>query len=149
MEHKHFEKFINSADSRPKKVIRIIGMVFVGLIFAICFAIVFGFVVKWLWNWLLPDIFGLKEITYWQAFGIVILAKLLFGAFGSHHSDKWHEPPRPTCDWHHGPFRSFDCKPWDNKSDLRKDYKRFWEEEGKGAFEDYMNRDDKESGEEN
>lgn len=36
-------------------------------------------VVQCLWNWLLPDIFGLKEITYWQAFGLFVLAKLLFG----------------------------------------------------------------------
>ncbi len=35
--------------------------------------------VQCLWNWLLPDIFGLKEISYWQAFGLFILAKLLFG----------------------------------------------------------------------
>lgn len=36
-------------------------------------------VVQYLWNWLMPDIFGLREITYWQAFGLFLLAKLFFG----------------------------------------------------------------------
>jgi hypothetical protein len=34
-----------------------------------------------LWNSLLPDIFGLKTITYLQAAGLLILAKILFGGF--------------------------------------------------------------------
>ena len=35
---------------------------------------------QWLWNITLPDVFGLKQITYWQAFRLLILASLLFGA---------------------------------------------------------------------
>ncbi len=31
-----------------------------------------------LWNWLMPEIFGLKEITFWQAWGINFLAGILF-----------------------------------------------------------------------
>ena len=57
-----------------------------------------GFVVMSLWNWLLPGLFGFKVITFWQAIGIFILAKLLFGGFrschhASHKRDKmkyWH-----------------------------------------------------------
>ncbi len=37
--------------------------------------------VQWLWNMLLPEILGVKSITYWQAFGILILSKILFGGF--------------------------------------------------------------------
>ncbi len=40
-----------------------------------------GFVVMSLWNWLLPALFGFKIIGYWQAVGLIILAKLLFGGF--------------------------------------------------------------------
>lgn len=36
-----------------------------------------------LWNWLMPDIFGLKEISYWQSVGLVILCNLLVGS--THH----------------------------------------------------------------
>lgn len=35
-----------------------------------------------LWNALLPAIFGIVTITYWQALGLVILGRLLFGGFG-------------------------------------------------------------------
>lgn len=38
-------------------------------------------IVMLLWNCLLPEIFGLKAITYWQAMGILILSKILFGGF--------------------------------------------------------------------
>ncbi len=35
--------------------------------------------VQHLWNWLMPEIFGLHMITYWQAFGLLGLSWLLFG----------------------------------------------------------------------
>jgi len=38
-----------------------------------------GFIVMELWNHLLPDILHVGAITYWQAVGIFILCKLLFG----------------------------------------------------------------------
>jgi Ca2+/H+ antiporter, TMEM165/GDT1 family len=40
-----------------------------------------GFVVMRLWNWLTPALFGWHVITFWQALGILILAKILFGGF--------------------------------------------------------------------
>ena len=33
----------------------------------------------YIWNWLMPVIFDLPEISYWQAFGIIILAWLILG----------------------------------------------------------------------
>jgi hypothetical protein len=33
----------------------------------------------WIWNLVVPDVFGLKQITLWQALGILILASILFG----------------------------------------------------------------------
>ena len=50
-----------------------IGILVVALFFAL------GFVVMALWNWLMPPIFGLHTITYWQAYGLLILSKILFG----------------------------------------------------------------------
>lgn len=45
---------------------------------------IFGFsaIVMWLWNALLPDILGVNPVTYWQAMGILVLSKILFGNFG-------------------------------------------------------------------
>jgi hypothetical protein len=43
-----------------------------------------GFVVKGLWNALMPQIFGLHMLTFWQALGLLLLTKLLFGGFHRH-----------------------------------------------------------------
>lgn len=40
---------------------------------------VFGLAVMLLWNWLMPALFGVVTITYWQSLGLFILCKLLFG----------------------------------------------------------------------
>ena len=47
-------------------------------------AVLIGFVVfvlifRWIWNRTVPAVFGLKEITFWQAVGILILASILTG----------------------------------------------------------------------
>jgi hypothetical protein len=44
-------------------------------------ATIFSFVVMWLWNWLMPAIFGLHVISFWQALGLLVLGKILFGGF--------------------------------------------------------------------
>ena len=38
----------------------------------------FGWIVMLLWNWLMPLIFGLKTLTYWQAWGLLLLCSILF-----------------------------------------------------------------------
>ncbi|MDR3235851.1 MAG: hypothetical protein LBT48_03890 [Prevotellaceae bacterium] len=43
---------------------------------------VFSAAVMWLWNVLIPDIFGLTPISFWQALGLLILARLFFSGFG-------------------------------------------------------------------
>jgi len=54
------------------------------MLFGVVAFVVFGFVVMALWNWLMPALFGLRLITFWQAVGLVILSKILFGSFHSH-----------------------------------------------------------------
>jgi Ca2+/H+ antiporter, TMEM165/GDT1 family len=46
------------------------------------FVFVGGEVVRLLWNWLLPPLFGLREITFWQALGLLALSRILVGGFG-------------------------------------------------------------------
>jgi hypothetical protein len=31
-----------------------------------------------LWNWLMPELFGLSKVTFWQAIGLNILCTILF-----------------------------------------------------------------------
>ncbi|MGK0365653.1 MAG: hypothetical protein ACI85O_002719 [Saprospiraceae bacterium] len=62
------------------------------LIMATVFVFVLGSLVMFLWNTLLPDIIGVKEITFWQAVGLFVLSRILFGGFrmgGSRHKGKW------------------------------------------------------------
>ena len=52
-------------------VLAIIMMVFWSLVLAWPFQL--------LWNWLVPAIFGLGNITFFQAFGLKLLLALVFG----------------------------------------------------------------------
>jgi hypothetical protein len=40
--------------------------------------VLLGYPVMLLWNWLMPELFGLSEITFWQAIGLNILCTILF-----------------------------------------------------------------------
>jgi hypothetical protein len=48
----------------------------------VLFAFIGGEVVRLLWNWLLPSLFGWRQITFWQALGLLALCRILFGGFG-------------------------------------------------------------------
>ncbi|MDR2810029.1 MAG: hypothetical protein LBB84_05660 [Tannerellaceae bacterium] len=51
----------------------------------VALAVVFGLAVMLLWNALIPNIFGLTAINFWQALGILALSRILFGGFGMVH----------------------------------------------------------------
>jgi len=40
--------------------------------------VILGYPLMLLWNWLMPVIFGLPEITFWQAIGLNLLSTILF-----------------------------------------------------------------------
>jgi hypothetical protein len=43
-----------------------------------------GYFVQQLWNWLLPPLFAMRQITFWQALGLLVLCRILFGGLGGH-----------------------------------------------------------------
>ena len=49
---------------------------------AIAFVAIGGLIVRLLWNALLPVIFGVPAISFWQALGLLALSRILFGGFG-------------------------------------------------------------------
>ena len=49
--------------------------------FVVLAVLALSFVVMSLWNWLIPSLFGLRAITFWQAMGLLILSKVLLGGF--------------------------------------------------------------------
>ena len=58
-------------------IAKVIGII----ILAIIGVFVFGSIVMLLWNALMPVIFHLPLISFWQALGLLILTKILFGGF--------------------------------------------------------------------
>ncbi len=66
------------------------GLLFIVLFFAAI--LLFGAVVMGLWNAILPPVLGVTTITFWQALGILILSKILFGGFGRRGG--WHRGGR-------------------------------------------------------
>lgn len=61
-----------------------IGGIVVAFVVLLGMAFLVGFPVCWLWNWLMPHIFGLPKIGFWEAWGLLLLSGLLFsGKSGS------------------------------------------------------------------
>ena len=69
-----------------------VGMIIGGVVLAAALALLFGLLVMVLWNWIMPEVFGLSPLTYWQSWGIVLLAHILFKAGG--HRDQNHHRSR-------------------------------------------------------
>ncbi|OPL17778.1 MAG: hypothetical protein AVO35_08960 [Candidatus Aegiribacteria sp. MLS_C] len=114
--------------SGPAKAAKIVVMVIIGLVGLAILALVFGVFVKLLWNALMPAIFGLPEISFWQGVGIVVLAHIIFGGDHGHRYEK----------------RSSKRRLSEEKSllsEMESDYRQFWREEGREAFGRWMKRE--------
>ena len=46
------------------------------------FIFIGGELVMHLWNWLTPALFGWRQVTFWQAVGILALCRILVGGHG-------------------------------------------------------------------
>ena len=67
--------------SRRWKMVLIAPLAIVAMV---AFIAIGGEIVMKLWNWLLPPLFGWRLITFWQALGILVLCRVLFGGLGRH-----------------------------------------------------------------
>jgi len=111
-------------DSKPERsrlYLVTVHIVF-GLLLAATLALVFGYVVMLLWNSLIPDIFALPTITYWQSVELLLLARILVGGFGhgkARHSR--HERRQGPQAW--------------------KEYDEWWREVGERSFRQYSQED--------
>jgi Ca2+/H+ antiporter, TMEM165/GDT1 family len=54
-------------------------------LFGLAALVLFPYVIMLLWNALLPGIFHFPEINFWQALGILVLSRILFGGFRGGH----------------------------------------------------------------
>ena len=64
-------------------------------VFIALFIAVSGGIVMLLWNWLLPSITGWRAIGFWEALGLLVLARILFSGFRGrghwHWHGRWHD----------------------------------------------------------
>jgi hypothetical protein len=56
-----------------------IAIIILAPIAIVLFTLIGGELVMHLWNWLLPTLFGWRQITFWQAIGLLALCRILFG----------------------------------------------------------------------
>ncbi|ABF42450.1 hypothetical protein Acid345_3449 [Candidatus Koribacter versatilis Ellin345] len=63
-------------------------MIPIGIVAITLFLFIGGNVVMYLWNWLLPGLFGWKLITFWQALALLVLCRILFGGIGGRHAHR-------------------------------------------------------------
>jgi|KBSMisStandDraft_5_1062788.scaffolds.fasta_scaffold831755_1 hypothetical protein len=61
---------------------KLFWMVPAGILGMALFVFIGGEIVMRLWNWLLPSLFGWRQLTFWQAVGILALCRILFGSHG-------------------------------------------------------------------
>ncbi len=116
------------------KVAKVAGLVILGIIAAAALAIVFGLVIQWLWNQLMPPIFGLPEVSYWQAVGLVVLAHILFGHHNHSHDGSKKSRRASVCGGTRETVKEGDetfIKDWDF-------FREFWKDHGREAFTNWL-----------
>jgi hypothetical protein len=63
---------------------------FVGLIIGLIILAIITLIFRWLWNTTMPDVFGLKSLSFGQSFKILLIASMLFGG-GTRVIERGHE----------------------------------------------------------
>ena len=68
-----------------KKWMFIVPLALLGMVL---FTFIGGEIVLRLWNWLMPPLFGWHQVTFWQALGLLVLCRILFGGGHGRHSSR-------------------------------------------------------------
>jgi len=68
--------------------------ILIGIALAVVGFLIFVLVFRWIWNAVVPDVFGFKRITFWQAVGILVLASIRIGGHRVINADMGAMPKR-------------------------------------------------------
>jgi|SRR3990172_2631086 hypothetical protein len=118
----------------PRFIFRVLG----GLALAMVFALVFSIFVRMLWNWLMPSLFNFGTITYGQAFGLMVLARLIFGSMGHHRGHPG--PGRGKHGFHRPAWLGCGCATDEGSNHEIEDWRHYdawWDAEGREAYKKY------------
>ncbi len=136
------EEVAKTTAKKLGKIVATVVAVIGGVFLVIFLGFLFGWVIQWLWNNTLVEIFDWPKISYWQAVGVFVLAKIFFG-FGhsggqAHHKHKKSDEKEKekVRQWWRGRLGATS----DDQTSLSKDemFKKYWTEEGKAAYEAYL-----------
>jgi len=119
-----------------KKKLYIISHLFLGL----AMMAGMGGIIVLLWNALIPSIFGLSAINFWQAVGLFILCRILFGSFDSRWLFTWNNG------YHKNPIR----EKWERMSNEEREKfirHRHWDQRFHRFDPDYFKREESEKNE--
>ncbi len=127
------------------------GFGILGVLGFIAIAFIGGALIMWLWNCIAAPLFHISTISFWEAIGLAVLTRLLFG--GANHG--WHHGGRR---WKQGMWRgnhsghyhhtgNWGCQTQSNdkcgcdpEQDKWKFYDEYWKQEGEQSFNDYVKR---------
>lgn len=116
--------------TQTHRIARISLYVTGGLILMVLLALAFGLLVQFLWNEVAAEVLGLPAVTYWQALGLYVLAKLFFGFMPGGSSQSSRRARRSG-----GRDRTpSPAIPADDDEAFR----RYWVDEGRQAYEAYL-----------
>lgn len=100
-----------------KNPILFIGIAIGIIILAIAAIAALTYILMSLWNGILVSVLTVKAITFWQALGILVLSKILFGGFGK----------GCRCHRHHGGWNNKMMEKWEKMSpEEREEFKQRW-----------------------
>lgn len=92
------------------------------ILFIIGFGILLSFAVMWLWNNVLVPVTDLREVDIWQAAGLLLLSRILFGGFKG------------------GPWKGGPGRHRSGRSHWREKWKNMSEEEREGLKQRWKDR---------
>jgi hypothetical protein len=128
----HRENIKKQVESKTTEYVSKGVKVFFFILLGIGIAFLVGYIVMRLWNWLMPELFDLPTITYWQAVGVLVLAKIIFG-FGGGDGPSGNKKSKKSP-------RMGSCNPLRRDFSEWKHYDEFWKEEGEQAYNKYVQR---------
>jgi len=124
-----------------EKTLKIISMILLGILIVG----LFGLALTFLWNWLMPNLFGMKRITLLQGFGIFALSKILFGGFSGESKDKKNDS-KSYENAQNDHSMSYRDRP--SNEDFEALYEKWWQTQGEVLFEKYVREGSRNEGQE-
>ncbi|MFT4798848.1 MAG: hypothetical protein ACJAYE_002589 [Candidatus Azotimanducaceae bacterium] len=113
------------SDYKRYKFYKFVAYAALASVVIIAAGLLFGWIIMLLWNATIAELFGVSMISFWQALGLFILAKLFFGVGSTPGRHKSKD----------GEFRWAKFK---DKSVRYQGFRKYWDEEGRDAYKRFQ-----------